>query len=325
MSSKKIYKFDEERYEFVQVEKTFQFSPRLISLSVLGVVALFTLAVLMLDVVVESPEEASLKTEKAVLQAQLEQVTSKMQEINSELDRLSDVDRDLYRALLQADPISDDVRQLGIGGSQPYPEFSSYSGSTSEILTESAIALDAIERRLSLQNASYRELIAITDRHATAMNEMPAILPSDGPVVSGFGTRMHPILKIRRPHNGIDILVGTGTLIVAPGDGIVKEAGVGGGLGNYVRIQHPTVGYVTTFAHMSEIDPGIKPGVQVERGQKIGLSGNTGLSKSPHVHYEVRNENGKALNPVLFFAPSMTPQAYQKLLVESQKDGISLD
>ncbi len=325
MSTENIYKFDEERYEFVQMDKTVHLSPKLVTLSVVGLVFLFAIGVFLLDAIIQSPEESSLQAEKEVLQAQLEQFTSKISSLNDELDRLSDVDRDLYRALLQADPISDDVRQVGVGGSAPYPEFAKYPERTSELLTESAETLDAIQRRIDLQNASYRELTDITRRHATAMHEMPAVLPTDGPVISGFGSRMHPILKIRRPHNGIDILVGTGTPIVAPGDGVVKEAGVGGGLGNYVRVHHPTVGYVTTFAHLSKIGEGIKPGVQVKRGQVLGLSGNTGLSKSPHLHYEVRKEDGKPLNPVLFFAPSMTPTEFQKLLVESQKDGISLD
>ena len=92
-----------------------------------------------------------------------------------------------------------------------------------------------------------------------------------------------------------------------------------------MRIEHPTVGYVTTFAHLSKIPSNIKRGVRVMRGDVIGISGNTGLSKAPHLHYEVRDRSGKAYNPIYFFAPSMTPAEYQRLLEESSKGTVSLD
>ena len=248
-----------------------------------------------------------------------------MKAVQVELAELSESDQSLYRALLQATPISEDIRQAGVGGTDAYLSYTGFSRHASTLLRETAQTIDQLERQITLQNASYRELASVAEDHQRQLEEMPAILPSDGPVVSGYGMRRHPILKIVRPHRGVDILVPRGSDVVAPGDGVVKEVGRGGGLGKYVRLSHPSIGYVTTYAHLSEIPAGIRRGRRVKRGDVIGLSGNTGLSKAPHLHYEVRDEEGKPFNPIYFFAPSMTPAEYEKLLAESQQGEVSLD
>jgi murein DD-endopeptidase MepM/ murein hydrolase activator NlpD len=141
------------------------------------------------------------------------------------------------------------------------------------------------------------------------MAEMPAILPADGPVVSGYGVRFHPILRVRRMHHGLDIVVPIGTPVHATGDGVIREAGRSVGYGKYIEIDHPSTGYSTLYAHLDEIGSDIRPGRRVTRGQQIGLSGNTGRSTGPHLHYEVRDSEGRTLNPIYFIAPSLTPRS----------------
>ncbi len=319
------YYYDDEACDFVAIEESRKAKYSRVGIFlgvslVLGVLFMFGV-----DAIFQTPEEVALKAENARLQHELIAVGDRMDDVENRLTSLVQSDQNLYRSLLQANPISDDVLQVGVGGSDAYEEFSAYSPETAALLRESASTLDKLERRISLQTASYRELLPIADLHKKKLSEMPAILPADGPVVSGFGERLHPILKIYRPHNGIDILVSTGTPIYAPGDGKITQAGRGGGLGNFVRIEHTSTGYSTTFAHLSEIPDNIKRGVKVKRGDVIGLSGNTGLSKAPHLHYEVRDANGKAFNPVFFFAPTMTPHEYQSLLASTSKGTTSLD
>ncbi|NND72483.1 MAG: M23 family metallopeptidase [Rhodothermales bacterium] len=325
MSQLKKYYYDKELCQFVELveDKRDRYKMWLHIGSV--AIILGVLLTIGLDKFVKTPEEMALISENAVLQNHLLDVGDRMAEVEGKLGHLSDVDQNLYRTLLQTEPISDDVLQVGVGGSDPYAQYDGYSESTATLLRSTAASLDRLERQINLQNTSYRELSSLAREHNVQMAEMPALVPSDGPVVSGFGRRLHPILNIYRPHNGIDILVSTGTKVVAPGDGVVVQAGRGGGLGNYVRIKHPTVGYVTTFAHLSSIPTNIKRGVTVSRGDVIGLSGNTGLSKAPHLHYEVRDLKGKPVNPIYFFAPNLSPQAYKTLLEDSQKDQSSLD
>ncbi|MDO5533706.1 MAG: peptidoglycan DD-metalloendopeptidase family protein [Propionibacteriaceae bacterium] len=120
---------------------------------------------------------------------------------------------------------------------------------------------------------------------------------------SPFGRRFHPILKYWRNHNGVDMGARTGTPIYASQSGTVLKAGPNGGFGNFVLIGHGNVingKYVTTgYAHQSRI--AVRTGQRVERGQLIGYVGNTGLSTTPHLHFELRLD-GTPVNPVRYVA-----------------------
>ncbi len=278
--------------------------------------------------VIGSPEELALQAENEALQQQLATVSSRMVEFSKQLEELSETDAELYRTILQADPISDDVRRAGVGGSDAYQKFDRFSGSTASLLKQTSQKLDELERRMSLQNASYRELSTLAEEHHAWMEQMPAILPADGPLISGYGMRRHPILQIMKMHHGIDIALKTGNPIYATGDGIVSVAGRKAGYGGYgicVEIKHPQTGYATLYAHLSRLPDGIEPGKRVERGDLIGYSGATGRASGPHLHYEVRDRDGNTLNPVYFFAPSMSPQEYKTLLEQAENSTISLD
>ncbi len=118
--------------------------------------------------------------------------------------------------------------------------------------------------------------------------------PVAGRITSGFGYRIHPILRFARLHRGIDFGAGTGTPIVAAADGQVAMAGWAGGYGRQVRIAH-AAGIATSYSHMSQIVA--QPGSFVRRGQLIGYVGSSGLSTGPHLHYEV-HRSGQAVNPL---------------------------
>ena len=113
----------------------------------------------------------------------------------------------------------------------------------------------------------------------------PRTWPAAGPLTSGFGTRVHPITGAARLHAGIDIGAPTGTGVVAAAAGTVQFAGVAGGYGNTVIIDH-SGGTTTLYAHLSSISA--DTGTRVEPGQRIGAVGSTGLSTGPHLHFEVR-------------------------------------
>ena len=115
------------------------------------------------------------------------------------------------------------------------------------------------------------------------------------PITSLFGTRFHPILHILRLHAGIDFGAAVGSQVRASADGKVEIAGPVSGFGNHIRIQHK--GFETSYSHLSEIPAEIKPGVDVKEGAIIALSGNTGLSTGPHLHFEF-DENGAAVDPL---------------------------
>jgi murein DD-endopeptidase MepM/ murein hydrolase activator NlpD len=137
---------------------------------------------------------------------------------------------------------------------------------------------------------------------------------------SGFGMRRHPILGYSRMHRGTDFAAGTGTPILAAGDGTVVRAGRFGSYGNYVRIRHAN-GYETAYAHMSRFARGMRAGAHVRQGQVIGYVGTTGRSTGPHLHYEVLRR-GQQINPVnlrVANGRNLTGRALELFQIERQR------
>jgi murein DD-endopeptidase MepM/ murein hydrolase activator NlpD len=155
--------------------------------------------------------------------------------------------------------------------------------------------------------------------------------------------RLHPILKIRRPHLGIDYAAPTGTPVFALGDGRVTHRtwDTKGG-GNYIKIRHNSI-YRTVYMHLSNFAKGIRKGDVVKQGQLIGYVGKTGLATGPHLDFRIY-KNGKPIDPLKVEAPPVEPiskeelQAYLKYIkpwkqalnnltntVSEQRDTISVD
>jgi murein DD-endopeptidase MepM/ murein hydrolase activator NlpD len=116
--------------------------------------------------------------------------------------------------------------------------------------------------------------------------------------ISSFfsGRRFNPLLKIWRPHHGLDYAAPTGTPVSASGDGTVVFVGKRGGYGNLIELRHGN-GYTTYYGHLSRIRKGIRKGEKVTQGEVIAYVGSTGLSTGPHLHYEMRINN-RPLNPL---------------------------
>jgi len=136
--------------------------------------------------------------------------------------------------------------------------------------------------------------------------------PVDGArLTSGFGKRRHPILGYARAHQGVDFGAGSGTPVLAAGDGVVVKAGRWGGYGNWLQIRH-SGGWDTGYAHLSRYAKGLRPGMKVRQGQVVAYVGTTGLSTGPHLHYEVW-QRGKRVNPVGAKVPQGTVLAGAEL------------
>lgn len=123
--------------------------------------------------------------------------------------------------------------------------------------------------------------------------------------------RKHPVLKIVRPHTGVDYAAPSGTPVVALGDGVVTHRGWAGGGGNTIKIKHPG-NYVTSYMHLKGYAKGISVGSRVSRGQLIGYVGSTGLSTGPHLDFRVY-KNGKPIDPLKMESPSVEPVSAEKM------------
>jgi murein DD-endopeptidase MepM/ murein hydrolase activator NlpD len=117
--------------------------------------------------------------------------------------------------------------------------------------------------------------------------------------------RMHPILRIRRPHYGVDYAAPVGTPVQAIGDGRITQTSYEGGSGRMVRIVHNSV-YSTAYLHLSRFGVGITPGAFVKQGDIIGYVGSSGLSTGPHLDFRFYM-NGSPVDPLQVEAPPVEP------------------
>lgn len=156
-------------------------------------------------------------------------------------------------------------------------------------------ALEALEDALNEEaNALTAEILKLQGSGAYIGGEMAWPTPATKRITSYFGYRVHPILKVKKLHTGIDIGAGSGSNVIAANAGTVIKAAWNNSYGYMVMVDHGG-GIVTLYAHNSKLK--VKTGDVVTKGQVIAISGSTGMSTGPHLHFEVR-VNGVYKNPL---------------------------
>ena len=138
---------------------------------------------------------------------------------------------------------------------------------------------------------------------------------------SGYGYRIHPIYQRRIFHDGMDFSCDIGTPVYATADGVVKNARWERGYGNIVTIDHG-YGYETRYAHLKSFN--VKRGQKVVRGETIALSGNTGRSSGPHVHYEVL-QRSRPVNPANYYFMDLDADQYDEMIRMANNHGKVMD
>ncbi len=147
-----------------------------------------------------------------------------------------------------------------------------------------------------LEEIKQQELLLGIRKNSNMLAAMPSIMPMEGFITSGFGTRGSPFTEKIDFHKGVDVAAKTGTPIVAPARGTVTFTGSGGSYGNTLEISHGS-GIVTKYAHLDEVF--VVKGQKVNRYDLVASCGSTGRSTGPHLHYEVRI-NGIPVDPMLY-------------------------
>ena len=174
---------------------------------------------------------------------------------------------------------------------------------TEQALHDALVADEArIMRQIREQEEELRRLEAAAAAAAAAARpvvrgtgELTWPVPGHTRVTSPFGSRMHPVFRVMRHHNGIDIGAPHGANVVAADRGTVIRSAYNSSFGNYIVISHGNMN--TLYAHLSTRS--VRAGDTVQRGQTIGRIGSTGTSTGPHLHFEV-HVNGQRVNPMRF-------------------------
>ncbi|MDR3296666.1 MAG: M23 family metallopeptidase [Prevotellaceae bacterium] len=237
-----------------------------------------------------------------------------LNQTNDALNNLAQRDDKVYRAIFGADPVPLAVRESGMGMSGSYEQLLANQGTV--LLAEAMMLMDKTTKKAYIQSISFDEIAEYAQEKEQMMLCIPYISPvniSDNKVnfkTSSYGWRNDPFLHTLRFHKGLDFGCPVGTPIYATGNGKVEAAGFNlGGFGDMVLVNHG-FGYHSRYAHLSEIK--VRVGDKVQRGQVVGLSGNSGHSKGPHLHYEVLLKNN-AVDPINFFNEDVGKE-YDKII-----------
>jgi murein DD-endopeptidase MepM/ murein hydrolase activator NlpD len=298
---------------FIQIARVFGF----ISLAIIiGIVSFL--------IVNKGESTEALKNQLADYEIQVKLLEKKSLDMQSKLDDLSSMDDNVYREIFGADPISNDIRKAGTGGSNKYISLDQLRDG--EKIKKLHQRLDNMDNQSKIQQNSYEKLIKMAKNKSQMLAAIPAIQPVSNKnlrrIASGFGYRIDPIYRTRKMHKGLDFSAPTGTKIYATGDGVIKKVKrARWGYGTHVVIDHG-YGYTTLYGHMSRAI--VRQGQRVKRGQQIGLVGSTGKSTGPHLHYEVA-KNGVQVNPIGYFYNDLTTEQYEEIIKLSSNPNQSFD
>ena len=292
--------------------RSFQVSPRHVRAALaLCLLTAFTLATFSVGFFVKQSHEwqaRRLKHENLLLAAEVDQMRSEMQQLGQSLETLSAKD-EKFRVISGLPELDAEVRLAGVGGpvtaAVEAEALRRLNPAVGEQVRSTASDLGTLVRQANLLHSSMDEALRALHENTERIAATPSIAPSTGYLSSLFSSgRRHPVLRITRPHKGIDIAARVGEPILAPAKGTVRFSGnKAGGYGNMVEIDHG-YGYVTRFAHASRLL--VRRGDRVKRGEVIAEVGATGLVSGPHLHYEVE-VNGKSVDPLNFILADEIP------------------
>ncbi len=237
-----------------------------------------------------------IKQHYSVLSSNLTDLQIRMNEMSTEMNTIEEKDNAI-RTYADMPLIDKDIRQLGIGGVRLADKTQIDDNLTDRINTLE-MDVQTLSRKVKLELASYSDIYNKVTEDVKMIHSIPSLRPMEGGYLnSSFGYREDPINGKVRFHYGQDITVNSGEPVFSPADGVIKEARHRGGYGKVIKIDHG-YGYTTLYGHLSEFK--VNKGQKIKRGDIIGLSGNTGRSTAPHLHYEVHHY-GTPQNPLDYF------------------------
>lgn len=297
---RKLFYYSEENVSFIEAKR---FKLKFSALVVVSVLAALSAIVALNhyfgDVLgIDLDRVNFLATENRYLKEEVKTLTARLSDISLTIDKLADRDNQL-RLAVNLPRVDEDTRAIGAGGTKRESYAGVVSKDASDLMSAAGLLLDKLDREIIFQQQSYQDIYKKSKYNKELFAHIPAIKPMGGTFsYHDFGWRLHPILGIVRPHEGVDIANDIGTPVYATGDGVIEFAGnSSSNYGVAVEVNHG-FGYKSWYAHL--LRPAVRVGQKVKRGDLIAYSGNSGLSTGPHLHYEVRL-NGEKKNPVVYF------------------------
>ena len=271
----------------------------------------------------DTPVEYELKHSTDRLRREYTALVQRYDTLTTVMRNLSERDRTDFRIPFQSDPYDFDSEYER---KQAATYENIFNRSSRRLKRELRERVAEMETRLDELNDTYLDLQARIDSAGSRCDNIPSIQPVINKqltlLTASYGMRIHPFYKTLQSHQGVDYTIPEGSRVFATADGTVREVAQRNSTsGQTVVIDHGN-GYETSYNHLSKIN--VRKGQQVRRGDIIALSGDTGLSLAPHLHYEVRY-NGMRVDPIHYFFMELSPTEYQRLMRIAQSGMQSFD
>lgn len=278
---------------------------------------------LLFVVLFPSPREKQLLERYNSVAERYEMLEKEVDQMQLVMLDLQQRDENLYRALLQAEPLPMSVRLNGLQRPEYYDSIYAMSGM--RLAADLSAKVDVLEKSVYAQAKSYDEILSLAKEQQVKLECIPSIQPVLNKdltrTASGYGWRIDPVYHTPRFHSGMDFTAPKGTDVYATGNARVVFVGWKQGYGNCIDLDHGFQ-YRTRYAHLSKVM--VRPGQSVKRGDIIGLVGNTGKSTGPHLHYEV-HFRGQAVDPRNFYFQDLSPEDYDRMVQMCNNAGNMLD
>jgi murein DD-endopeptidase MepM/ murein hydrolase activator NlpD len=266
------------------------------------------------SVMFDTGPELRLRSSAYRAEREYELLNARYDSLVTVLENVAERDRNVFRVLFESDPY--DFGATGPG--EAWRSYERLSGMDNRSLgAEFFGRLEAYDAEVADLDAVYNRVQRRISEMGDRVNNIPSIQPIVNHdltlLTASFGLRIHPFLRILRPHSGVDYTVPEGTPVFATADGVVRDVVTRlTGAGVSVTIDHGN-GYQTTYNHLRSRSVRVRRGERVRRGDIIAQTGDTGLSLAPHLHYEVRHD-GMRVDPIHYFFMELTPSDYQRIV-----------
>lgn len=271
----------------------------------------------------DTPAEYRLRHSTDLMRAQYELLEARYDSLELVLDNLSARDENVFNILFESTPYAleseHEAERLELREEL-------ITKSNRKLLAELRRRVAELEQSMSRLQQTHALLADEVEHLGEGINRIPSIQPVINNrltlLTAGYGMLMHPFYRTLQSHQGVDYTVPEGSRVFATADGTVKDvSGRNSTFGQSITIDHGN-GYVTQYSHLSQAK--VKKGQQVRRGDIIALSGNSGLSLSPHLHYEIRI-NGMRVDPIHYFFMELSPAEYRRIIRIAQSGMQSFD
>lgn len=289
------------------------------------ILASFAIAVgiyVIFALVYDTERDKTLIRENRELQAQLDQMTEKMEIISKAVDNLDMRDRSIYRDVFNTDP-----PQFAFGQVDTSSDFRNrYARHDKSLIEDAAQRLKVLEMNASYIEQSFALIQNRFSEDETVRSEVPCVVPlKDFNLLqtgASIGKKVNPFYKNVKEHTGIDLLAPVGTEVFCTADGVVEDIEKNKkGSGNRVVVTHGRE-YQTVYSHLSVIS--VRKGQSIKRGMVLGRVGTSGMTFAPCLHYEVLR-NGAVQDPVYYFFADLSPAEYRDMLQMAATTGQSMD